>query len=95
MLSEGEVADGAIECWLNSSRFDLATNRAVSPPATQPVAVFSLRVDGGDVYICLTPDRQRLRLAAAHFRRAGRWTGGGSRSEAAWWQPDRNGPSQR
>ena len=52
---------------LVGSRFDLATGRAVSPPATQPVAVFSVWVDGGDVYIRLTPDRA---APAAHRRGA-------------------------
>jgi 3-phenylpropionate/trans-cinnamate dioxygenase ferredoxin component len=50
-LSEGEVADGTIECWLHGSRFDLATGRVLSPPATQPVAVFGVRADGGDVFV--------------------------------------------
>jgi 3-phenylpropionate/trans-cinnamate dioxygenase ferredoxin component len=52
-LSEGEVADGAIECWLHGSRFDLATGRVLSPPATRPVAVFGVRIDVGDVFVRL------------------------------------------
>jgi 3-phenylpropionate/trans-cinnamate dioxygenase ferredoxin subunit len=44
-LSEGEVADHAIECWLHGSRFDLATGQALSPPATRPVAVYGVRTD--------------------------------------------------
>jgi 3-phenylpropionate/trans-cinnamate dioxygenase ferredoxin subunit len=52
-LSEGEVAGGAIECWLHGSRFDLATGRVLSPPATRPVAVFAVRTDGGDVFVRL------------------------------------------
>ena len=52
-LSEGEVADGAIECWLHGSRIDLATGRVLSPPATRPVAVFGVRIDGGDVFVRL------------------------------------------
>ena len=48
-----EVADGSIECWLHGSRFDLATGRVLSPPATRPVAVFAVRTDGGDVYVRL------------------------------------------
>ncbi len=52
-LSEGEVTDGAIECWLHGSRFDLATGRALSPPATRPVAVLGVRVKDGEVYVCL------------------------------------------
>ena len=54
-LSEGEVTDGAIECWLHGSRFELATGRVLSPPATKPVAVFPVRVDGEDVYVLLAP----------------------------------------
>lgn len=52
-LSDGEVTGGAIECWLHGSRFDLATGRVLSPPATRPVAVFAVRVDGGDVFLRL------------------------------------------
>ena len=54
-LSEGEVTDGAIECWLHGSRFELATGPVLSPPATKPVAVFPARVDGEDVYVRLAP----------------------------------------
>lgn len=50
-LSDGEVAGGAIECWLHGSRFDLATGRVLSPPATRPVAVYGVRIDGDDVLV--------------------------------------------
>jgi 3-phenylpropionate/trans-cinnamate dioxygenase ferredoxin subunit len=50
-LSDGEVADGAIECWLHGSRFDLATGRALSRPATLPVDVYPARIDGDDVFV--------------------------------------------
>lgn len=52
-LSDGEVADGAIECWLHGSRFDLATGRVLSPPATRPVAVYGVRIEGEDVLVRL------------------------------------------
>ena len=52
-LSDGEVTGGAIECWLHGSRFDLATGRVLSPPATRAVAVFAVRVDDGDVFVRL------------------------------------------
>jgi 3-phenylpropionate/trans-cinnamate dioxygenase ferredoxin component len=54
-LSEGEVADGTIECWLHGSRFELATGRVLSPPATRPVAVFGVRTDGQDIFVRLVP----------------------------------------
>ncbi len=56
-LSDGEVADGAIECWLHGSRFDLATGRVLSPPATRPVAVYGVWIDGADVLVRLGTGR--------------------------------------
>ena len=52
-LSDGEVTDGAIECWLHGSRFDLASGRALSRPATQPVDVYPVRIEGDDVFVHL------------------------------------------
>jgi 3-phenylpropionate/trans-cinnamate dioxygenase ferredoxin subunit len=54
-LSEGEVDNGTIECWLHGSRFDLATGRALSPPASRPVAVLGVRLEHGDVYVRVPP----------------------------------------
>ena len=47
-LSEGEVVDGGIECWLHGSRFDLATGEPSGPPAWEPVATYptTVRTDG-------------------------------------------------
>jgi 3-phenylpropionate/trans-cinnamate dioxygenase ferredoxin component len=59
-LSDGEVIGGAIECWLHGSRFDLASGRALTPPATRPVPVLAVRVDAGNVFVCL-PKAERLR----------------------------------
>lgn len=50
-LSDGEVMDGTIECWLHGSRFDLTTGRPLTPPATRPVPAFPVRVVGDDVYV--------------------------------------------
>ena len=50
-LSEGEVADCQIECWLHGSRFDLRTGKPTGLPATEPVAVFPVEVRGDDVYV--------------------------------------------
>ncbi len=58
-LSEGEVADGAIECWLHGSRFDLATGQVLSPPATRAVAVYGARIEGEDVLVRLLGDHRR------------------------------------
>ncbi|MDX6246142.1 MAG: 3-phenylpropionate/trans-cinnamate dioxygenase ferredoxin component [Frankiales bacterium] len=52
-LSEGDVEDGAIECWLHGSRFDLATGRPIGLPATKPVPVYPVKIDGDDVLVAL------------------------------------------
>jgi 3-phenylpropionate/trans-cinnamate dioxygenase ferredoxin subunit len=52
-LSEGDVEGCEIECWLHGSRFDLRTGKPIGPPATAPVAVFAVRVDGDDVLVDL------------------------------------------
>jgi 3-phenylpropionate/trans-cinnamate dioxygenase ferredoxin subunit len=53
-LSEGEVSDCAVECWLHGSRFDLRTGKPTGLPATEPVATFAVEVRGEDVYIDTT-----------------------------------------
>ena len=50
-LSEGEVEGCEIECWLHGSRFDLRTGKPSGPPATEPVAVYAVQVDGDDVLV--------------------------------------------
>ncbi|GEP38210.1 (2Fe-2S)-binding protein [Nocardioides psychrotolerans] len=53
-LSEGEVEDCTIECWLHGSRFDLRTGKPSSFPATEPVATFPVEVRDDGVYIDTT-----------------------------------------
>lgn len=53
-LSEGEVADCSVECWLHGSRFDLRTGKPIGPPATEPVATFPVEVRDTDVYVDTT-----------------------------------------
>ena len=53
-LSEGEVADCQIECWLHGSRFDLRTGKPTGLPATEPVATFPVEVRDGDIYVDIT-----------------------------------------
>ena len=50
-LSEGEVAECTIECWLHGSRFDLRTGKPDVLPATESVPVYPVRVDGDDVLV--------------------------------------------
>ena len=52
-LSEGDVEDGHIECWLHGSTFDLRTGVPTALPATKPVATYPVTVEGDDVLIKL------------------------------------------
>jgi 3-phenylpropionate/trans-cinnamate dioxygenase ferredoxin subunit len=50
-LSEGEVEDCTIECWLHGSRFDLRTGEPTGLPAITPVDVYPVTINGDDVYV--------------------------------------------
>ena len=50
-LSEGEVYDHTVECWLHGSCFDLRTGKPTGPPATKPVATYRVHIDGDDVLV--------------------------------------------
>ena len=50
-LSEGDVEGCEIECWLHGSRFDLRTGKPLALPATEPVPVYPVTVDGDDVFV--------------------------------------------
>ena len=50
-LSEGEVEDTTVECWLHGSRFDLRTGKPTGPPATEPVPVYDTKIEGDSVLV--------------------------------------------
>lgn len=50
-LSDGDVEDGAIECWKHGSTFDLRTGKPQCLPATQPVKVYPVKVEDGSVWV--------------------------------------------
>ena len=57
-LSEGEVADCTVECWLHGSRFDLRTGKPTGLPATEPVATFPVQIrdDEGSATVWVDTD---------------------------------------
>ena len=57
-LSEGEVDGCTIECWLHGSRFDLRTGEPTGLPATEPVPVYPVKVEGDDVYVALPVSKE-------------------------------------
>jgi 3-phenylpropionate/trans-cinnamate dioxygenase ferredoxin subunit len=52
-LSEGEVEaeDCTVECWKHGSAFSLETGEPITLPATKPVPVYAVTIDGGDVRV--------------------------------------------
>ena len=52
-LSDGDVEEGSIECYLHGSRFDLRSGRALCLPATEPVNVYPVQIEDQQVLVDL------------------------------------------
>jgi len=55
LLHEGSVdrVRCTVSCPLHGAEFDLATGAVLSPPATEPIRVYPVRVAGDDVEVAL------------------------------------------
>lgn len=51
LLSEGYVEDGCVECPLHQARFDLRSGEALCAPATKPIRIYPVKVEGADVLV--------------------------------------------
>jgi 3-phenylpropionate/trans-cinnamate dioxygenase ferredoxin subunit len=58
LLHEGNLdrARCTIECALHGAEYDLRTGEVLTPPATEPVATFAVRVSGDEIQVCVTPE---------------------------------------
>lgn len=50
-LSDGEIKDFKIECWLHGADFDLRTGEALTLPATEALETFQVERVGDEVII--------------------------------------------
>ncbi|MDQ2625061.1 MAG: non-heme iron oxygenase ferredoxin subunit [Actinomycetota bacterium] len=50
-LADGEIEDCTLECWLHGSKFDLRSGVPLSLPATEPIPVYPVTVDGERVLV--------------------------------------------
>jgi len=50
-LSEGDITDFKIECWLHGAEFDLRTGQALTLPATQALETYAVKIDGNSVTV--------------------------------------------
>ncbi len=51
LLSQGFIEHGAVECPLHGARFDIATGRCLSAPATVDLRTYEVRVEDGEILI--------------------------------------------
>ncbi|MBM3656037.1 MAG: non-heme iron oxygenase ferredoxin subunit [Actinobacteria bacterium] len=50
-LSEGEISDYKIGCWLHGAEFDLRSGEVLAPPALDAIETFAVVRDGDTVTI--------------------------------------------
>lgn len=50
-LMDGDVEKCALECYMHGAMFDLHTGKPLSLPATEPVPVYPVTIDGDDVLV--------------------------------------------
>lgn len=50
-LVDGIVIEDAVTCPLHLSQFDLRTGQVYNPPATEPLRVFNVKIDGDMVFV--------------------------------------------
>jgi 3-phenylpropionate/trans-cinnamate dioxygenase ferredoxin subunit len=50
-LSDGDIGDGEIECYMHGSRFSLKTGEPLGLPATEAVPVYPVKIENDDVYV--------------------------------------------
>ncbi|MCG6932023.1 MAG: non-heme iron oxygenase ferredoxin subunit [Gallionella sp.] len=47
----GCIRDGKIKCSLHGSYFDLATGKPTCEPADQPIQIYPVKIDAGQVWV--------------------------------------------
>ena len=57
-LSDGVLEGHCVTCPLHGSRFDLETGQPLEEPAEEPLRVYPVRIENGQVLVCLEPDSQ-------------------------------------
>lgn len=53
IISEGQIENGCIVCPRHLAKFDLKTGQALCMPATEPITVFEVKINGEDVEVNL------------------------------------------
>ena len=59
-LAEGELFDLDVECPRHGSEFNLGTGKPASFPATKPVPVYDVSVEGDEVFLVIEDEEAGL-----------------------------------
>jgi len=59
-LAEGELFDRDVECPRHGSEFNLETGRPASFPATKPVPVYDVRIEGAEAFLVIEDEETTL-----------------------------------
>lgn len=51
LLHDGFLEGPEIECPQHGSKFDMRTGQVINLPATQPIDVYEVKSEGGDIYL--------------------------------------------
>jgi nitrite reductase/ring-hydroxylating ferredoxin subunit len=57
-LAEGFLDGATIECPLHGAQFSIKTGEALSPPASEPLATYAVRVEGEDILVAVPPPQE-------------------------------------
>lgn len=52
-LDDGDLEDGRVVCACHGSAFDLESGNPGAPPATEPIPVYPVRLEGDDIFVTL------------------------------------------
>jgi nitrite reductase/ring-hydroxylating ferredoxin subunit len=52
-LSDGDLEGTRVICYCHSSAFDVRTGEVLEGPAEEPLAVYAIRVESGDVQVAV------------------------------------------
>ncbi len=52
-LADGRMKNGWIACPVHGARFDLETGQAMNPPATMPIDIFEVRIEGDMIEVAV------------------------------------------
>lgn len=56
LLSSGKVVEDGLGCSCHGSVFDLVTGEPIHPPATEPIKVFPVKEEKGEIFVGVTPE---------------------------------------